>query len=510
MSSRRRRTAWAAVLTGTVAASLLAAPSFSSATPAAPSGVSSDSAPGGSSGGSSTGGSSAEAADCPDGLKAAATCYAGRDHNGAYYTVAIPDEWNRSLVVHAHGGPGLGDGSDPERSVGDLERWSVMVEEGYAWVGSSYRRGGYGTRMAAADTENVRRAFVAQFGEPRRTYLHGQSWGGNVAAKILETYGSSRSADAAPGTRGVRSGPYDGALMTNGLLAGGSRGYDFRVDLRAVYQFYCQNLPRPSEPQYPVWQGLPADSDLTTGEVNARLQECTGHSSPPAERTAEQQRKLTDILAVTGVPEHELASHLRFSVFTFRDVVHNRLDGRNPFSNKGVRYSGSRDDAALNAGVERFSADRSAARDLAWDSDLTGRVDVPVLTLHAIDDPTVYVENESAYRATLRAAHRGHRLVQSFTRESEHSGLSTAEYANSVAALDSWVREGRRPTPRSLAASCARFDEEYGTGCFHDPTYRPAPYSSRVNARPGGHRWPAMTSAQERRWSKIEGIGIAP
>lgn len=433
---------------------------------------------------------------CPEQL-AAASCYAGQDAGGSYYTIAVPEDWNGSLVVHAHGGPDLSPPSTPERSLRDLERWAVMVDEGYAWAGSSYRRGGYGTRMAAEDTENVRLAFNEQFGKPAKTYLHGQSWGGNVAAKVLETYGR-------------QAGAYDGALLTNGVLAGGSRGYDYRVDLRAVYQYYCRNLPRPSEEQYPLWQGLPADSDLTTAEVRARLDECTGYAKAPAERTAVQQRNLDDILAVTGVPEATLESHLRFSVFTFRDIVHNRLDGRNPFGNRGVRYSGSHDDVALNRGVERFHTDRTAARDLSFDSDLTGDVRVPVLTLHAIGDPTAYVEHAAAYRATLRGAGREHLLAQSFTRESDHSGLSASGYAASMAALDGWVTTGRKATPAAIAAACPVFDEKYGTGCFHDPAYVPASYASRVEARPGGHRWPVLTSAQERRWSGIEGVGIAP
>ncbi|MEU8351366.1 hypothetical protein AB0C60_18335, partial [Streptomyces sp. NPDC048845] len=178
---------------------------------------------------------------CPAGLAGKAKCYTGQDTNGAYYTMAVPNRWNGSLVVHAHGGPDLGDSSDPSRSTDDLGRWAVMVNEGYAWAGSSYRRGGYGARMAAADTENVRRLFVSEFGKPKRTYVHGQSWGGNVAAKVAETYGT-------------RPGAYDGALLTNGVLGGGSRGYDYRVDLRVVYQYYCRNH-NPRTP--PRISGLP-------------------------------------------------------------------------------------------------------------------------------------------------------------------------------------------------------------------------------------------------------------
>ncbi len=434
---------------------------------------------------------------CPPNVLGKATCYTGKDTNGAYYTMAVPTRWNGSLVVHAHGGPDLGDSSDPARSTDDLNRWAVMVEEGYAWVSSSYRRGGYGTRMAAADTENVRKLFVAEFGKPKRTYVHGQSWGGDVAAKVAETYGK-------------RPGAYDGALLTSGVLGGGSRGYDYRVDLRVVYQYYCHNHPRPSEPQYPLWEGLRPDSTMTSAGLRARLQECTGFSSAAADRTALQQRNLDDILAVTHIPERALESHLRFATFTFRDIVSTRLGGRNPFTNQGVRYAGSHDDKALNAGVERFSADPTARRDLSYDSDLTGKVSLPVLTLHAIDDPTAFVEHEAAYRATLQGAGRVSNLVQTFTKETEHSALSDSEYANSIAVLDTWVRHGRKPTARSLAASCAAFDRKYGTGCFYDPAFHPAPYASRIRPRPGGLVWPAMTAARERAWSRIPGVGIAP
>jgi hypothetical protein len=147
--------------------------------------------------------------------------------------------------------------------------------------------------------------------------VHGQSWGGNVAAKVVETYGAAKH------------GPYDGALLTSDVLGGGSRGYDYRVDLRVVYQYYCRNHPRPSEPQYPLREGLRADSTMTATGLRARLQECTGYASEPEERTAAQQRNLDDILAVTKIPERTLESHLRFATFTFRDIVHSRLGVRN-------------------------------------------------------------------------------------------------------------------------------------------------------------------------------------
>ena len=431
---------------------------------------------------------------CPASVADVADCWTGQDANGAFYAIAVPHDWNGDLVVHAHGGPDLGAASDPTRSVEDLDRWSVMPREGYAWVGSAYRRGGFGTRMAVADTETARLVFEEAFGVSGRTFAHGQSWGGNVAAKLVEVHPAS----------------YDGALMTNGVLAGASRGYDYRVDLRTVYQYYCGNHPRPSEPQYPLWMGLPEGSTMTSAGLRARLQECTGRQSAPTDRTALQQRNLDDILAVTKVPERTLESHLRFATFTFRDIVHNRLEGRNPFSNVGVRYSGSHDDEALNRGVERFAADPSAQRDLSWDGDLTGAVAVPTVTLHAIDDPTAFVEHESAYRDTREGAGTADLLVQVFSREAEHSSLSTSGYATVVAALDAWVETGTAPTSAGIAAACTAQDADHGTGCLLDPGFTPPSYASRVEPRPDGLRWPVMTADQERAWSRMPGIGIEP
>nr|QEO74062.1 hypothetical protein [uncultured bacterium] len=428
---------------------------------------------------------------CPEPLPAETACYGGQDGNGAFYSIAIPRDWNGTLVLHTHGGPDLG-APTQDRSVDDLTRWSVMVREGYAWAGSSYRRGGFGTQMAIADTENLRGYFTRTFGKPKVTILHGQSWGGNIASKAAEQY------------------HYDGVLLTNGVLAGASRGYNYRVDLRVVYQYYCGNHPRPSEPQYPLWMGLRKDSTMTSTGLRARLQECTGIESKPEERTPLQQRNLSDILGVTKLPERTLASHLNFATFTFRDIVHNRLGGRNPFSNMGVRYTGSHDDDALNRGVERFAADPSAVRDLSYDSDVTGRISVPVLTMHAINDPTAFVEHESAYRMSVQNSGSGRWLVQNFTRESEHSALSDSGYATAIAALSKWVATGKKPTPETVAAACPAFDQKYGKGCFFDPGFRPGPYESKVVPRPGGARWPALSPVQAVIWSWIPGIGIAP
>jgi pimeloyl-ACP methyl ester carboxylesterase len=413
---------------------------------------------------------------CPDDLPAATRCYVGQDGNGAYYWIARPEPWNGALIVHAHGGPRLGP-ARPEGTAKDLTRFSVMVKEGYAWVGSSYRRGGYGVRMAAEDSENARRIAVALLGQPRRTIIHGQSWGGNVAAKYAEIY----PAALPDGTR-----RYDGVLLTSGVLAGGTRGYDYRTDLRAVYEYYCRNHPRPDEPPYVLGEGLPAGAAMTRKELAARVDACTGVEKPASERSPQQAANLENILSVVRVPEKTLVAHMAWATFLFSDVVHVLLQGRVPFGNAHVRYEGSDDDDALNRGVPRFDADPAAVAALAADSDLTGAVTVPIVTLHAIDDPTAFVEHEAHYHAVLERAGTAALLEQNFVAESVHSKLHAPEYPAVLDALMRWIETGRKPTPPEIAAACPAYQKRYGESCAFRPDFHPRPYDTRVYPREPG------------------------
>lgn len=401
-------------------------------------------------------------ASCPKAVEAFARCYGGKDANGAYYRIAIPKDWNGKLVVHAHGGPrsGAPKATDSDE---DLERFSAMVRAGYAWIGSTYRRGGYGVRMAAEDVDNSRKVFWAAFGKPKRTILHGQSWGGNVAAKASELY--------ALDTDGARN--YDGVLLTNGVLSGGTRAYQFRAGLRAVYQYYCRNHPGPDERQYPLWQGLPKGQTMSRADLRRRVDACTGIGQPAAKRTPEQAGRLRNILNVTGVKEEQLISHLAWATNTFQDLVHARLGGRNPFDNSKVVYRGASNDAALNAGVQRFAADPDAVAQLAYDSDLSGLIVLPTLTLHAVHDPVVSFEAEAQYAATVAHAGRSHLLVQMATGEDQHSKLSDSEYVAVIEALDDWIETREAPTPAQIAARCAARLPQYGQGCHFVPTPPP-------------------------------------
>ena len=46
-----------------------------------------------------------QAAACPKGTPDGARCLRGQDSANAHYLIVIPAQWNKMLVVHAHGGP---------------------------------------------------------------------------------------------------------------------------------------------------------------------------------------------------------------------------------------------------------------------------------------------------------------------------------------------------------------------------------------------------------------------
>ncbi|MGL4638068.1 MAG: hypothetical protein ACRCWF_18965, partial [Beijerinckiaceae bacterium] len=183
---------------------------------------------------------------CPASVGSGISCFTAQDQNGAHVLIARPDNANGSLIVHTYGGPRM---RKPDAAMvdEDLERFVETVREGYSWVATSRRRGGFGVTQGAEDADIARKIYVSAFGQPKYTIAHGQSWGGNIAAILIEKFN-------APDAGGKR--PYDGAMLTSGVLAGATIGYDMRLDVRAAFQTVCDVHPAPAEQRYSLGIGL--------------------------------------------------------------------------------------------------------------------------------------------------------------------------------------------------------------------------------------------------------------
>jgi pimeloyl-ACP methyl ester carboxylesterase len=401
---------------------------------------------------------------CPEGVPAGATCLRGQDTASAHYLIVMPAKWSGVLVVHTHGGPSYGP-PKTSRADEDIKRWAITVQEGHAWAGSVFRQGGFAVTAAAEDTERVRRIFVDHVAKPRTTLLHGQSWGAMVATRAGEMFPKS----------------WDGILLTSGVVAGPTT-YDFRLDIRALYQHLCNNHPLPTEATYPLSIGLPTDSKLTSAELAKRANECLGTGTPAAQRTPQQAQKLKTIVDVLKMPERSVLSHLNWGTFALQDVVV-KNGGASPFGNAKVQYAGSADDAQLNARIPRFQPDPKAATMFSADVDHHGRFSVPVISSHAINDSTVFVEGQDALRQKMVAAGTAHRLVQTYVDSSEHSYWGDAHYPPLFNALLDWVVKGQKPTAEGIDQRCKQLNPTQAKDCRFLPNYAVKPIASRIYPR---------------------------
>jgi len=405
---------------------------------------------------------------CPAPIVEIATCYSAKHASGAYLLAAMPKNWNGHLIVFAHGGPHIVPPT-AKTSEPDLAKYSFAVRQGFAWVASSFRREGYGVRAAVEDSEHARQFFVDRIARSRRTIFHGASWGGLVGAKLVEVH--------AKGANG--STRYDGALFNSGFVAGAPLGYEFRADLRVIYQHYCKNLPRPDEPQYPLWSGLPAGVKMTLKDLEALVDECTGVSEPAAARSELQKQNLANILGVMRFPEGLLVRHMQAATILLREIGERTTKGRSAFSNVGVRYIGSSNDDELNHNVVRFAADPEALAALKADGTPNGTPAIPIMSIHSINDPQVVVEVQSVYRDMVHGAGHADRLVQAYTTENAHTGQSAPELGAALDALMQWIEKGVKLTPQAIAAECERLRATFEGPCSYRPEFMPKPYSTR-------------------------------
>ena len=116
------------------------------------------------------------------------------------------------------------------------------------------------------------------------------------------------------------------------------------------------------------------------------------------------------------------------------------------FDNMDVYYTGSSDDPALNAGVDRFQSTPPAENYLDLYYEPTGELRIPVLTLHTTRDPAVPITHEDVYQAIVEAAGSGGWLVQQSLDRYGHCAITTNEMVSAFEDLAGWVEDGVVPT----------------------------------------------------------------
>ena len=354
-----------------------------------------------------------EPPDSPDtGIEPGAGCTDGALEHGALFRVCFPASWNGDLVVYAHGYVAPQDElAIPDNIVGGRSVSSLVTELGYAYATTSYRANGLVAADAVDDLlELVDLVEQLYRPDPARTVVVGFSEGGLVATLALE-----RHADR-----------FDGALAGCGPIGDFRAQLDYIDDFRVVFDYFFPGL-------------IPGDAVDVPESVQERWDELYVPAIVLA--LAAQPDAARQLLRVTGAPAdgddlrsiaETTVGLLWYNVFGTTDAQE-RLGGQ-PFDNTGRVYTGSQDDNALNAGVQRFVAQSDAVASIERFS-TTGNLTVPLVNLHTTGDPIVPFSQASAYRAKVDRAGRSSRFTQINIERHGHCTFEPNELLDAFALL---------------------------------------------------------------------------
>jgi pimeloyl-ACP methyl ester carboxylesterase len=341
-----------------------------------------------------------------------AGCTDGSVGGGALTRICFPEDWNGAAVLYAHGyvepGAPL---AIPENVVGGVPVEGVITSLGYAYATTSYRANGLVADMAVEDMvllEDELRRRVRP--DPDRVYVVGVSEGGLVAALAAER-DSSR---------------YTGALAACGPIGDFTRQIDYFNDVRVVFDYLFPG----------VIPGSPIDPPAS---VRAGWE--TTYAPAVVTALTDAPDAAVELAVVTGIPDDGLdaaaraetiAAILWYNVLGTADAQA-RLGGQ-PYENQDRVYQGSTDNAALNAGVARFTAD-AAARAALDRFETSGDPEVPISIIHTTGDPIVPFFHQPLYVEKVAAAGRGALLERSDVERFGHCAFSAGELLAAFNAL---------------------------------------------------------------------------
>jgi hypothetical protein len=160
------------------------------------------------------------------------------------------------------------------------------------------------------------------------------------------------------------------------------------------------------------------------------------------------------LLSVTGAPVDPLNPNtvgettlgiLWYNVFATNDATE-KLGGR-PFDNFDRVYSGSFNDALLNAGVKRYKAQPAALEEIANHYETSGILMRPLVTMYTTGDPIVPVWHQAMYTAKV-LGHNPYSLYLPITiNRYGHCAFTVPEILNGFGTLVYMSTGAFPPTP---------------------------------------------------------------
>jgi hypothetical protein len=369
--------------------------------------------------------------------------------NGAPYRIRVPEVWNGTLLVFAHGyrdkadHPGEIDNRNADVApAAALE--APLLAQGFALAGTAYKDNGWAIGDAIQDLKNLALFFSDNVAKPQRTIIVAASLGTFAGYKSMEQFG----------------GIYDGALCLCTAGSGATRLWDSGVPLYLAYDVIF-GIP----PSWGTVGEVRNDIDFDT-EVLAKLfPELNNIANFPKFEfirlvAKNPGRGITPPPPPAFYPGWALTD---FFFFTEARAELQRRAGGPIVQNLDQNYTLTDAEKAYLAGiglptpvVDAWLAQMNARRNIEAkpsarnyvrnNTDYNGKIQHPILTVHTIIDPLLVVANETAYAELNAAAGRQDLLFQTYTTGVGHCNLTGPQILTAIGAIDQWVRTGVRPT----------------------------------------------------------------
>jgi pimeloyl-ACP methyl ester carboxylesterase len=383
----------------------------------------------------------------------------GETGPGSLYALYIPsaENWNGDVVYYSHGiRPPL----DPI-ALGNQNNFVAVREalgaQGYAFAYSSYSENGLAIKDGAQRTHQLRGLLNSQLpGKPQRNYLAGHSLGALVALDLAERF----------------PGQYDGVLAMCGMIGGTPLEVQYVADVRALFDaYYPGALPG---------NAISVPTQLTLGQIQAAVfRAITPTAANPlatlkmfaiastAQTPLAYKPDWTPADASVGIASSPAFRNMVESLITALyyhnlgtpDVV-DRIHGQSPYDNRNTTYTMGTPavpSAALIPTIQSLiaGANQTVARyDMPPDAQSylekyyvpTGRLTIPVVSIHNSWDPLVPYFHEPAFAQAASSAGALDLLAQLPRVDTYgHCNFSTPFVVSSFEALVDWVKNGNKP-----------------------------------------------------------------
>jgi pimeloyl-ACP methyl ester carboxylesterase len=375
--------------------------------------------------------------------------------DGAEYLIEVPQNWNGTLLLYSHGLVQPGDPNPAMVTFFDPTSEAELLARGYALAGSAFSSTGLAVEQALHDQINLLNYFEKTVGHAKRVIAWGHSMGGLISAGLVEKF-PGRFAGALP-VCGVNAGSVaefnlllDGGFAFKSLLAPQSNLQlanitDVGGNMGAAQQIFVNAVQNPQgrarlalvaaltstsdwlDPDSPK----PDPKDFVT-RFNNQLGYLQNFTLP------------TTLGAVRADMEHKAGGNPSSNV----DVNYKKQLEKSPsrdlveafYQQAGLKLE---DDLKTLNQATRIQADAQAVAYLNKNITPSGKINVPVLTLHTTGDGFASPSQEQNYRKVINKAGKGNLLRQVFTERAGHCTFTPAETLAALQTLINRIDTGK-------------------------------------------------------------------